>query len=457
MKRHEKYRHVGAGLQAIQSMLRRRVTRFACQPAPAKDRSHLADHGFALILTLSLLSLLVLAVLALSALTKISSQIATVAVYQTQARQNALLGLQVGLRDLQRHAGVDARVTGMAGVTGIPAHAANGTRHWCGVWAQSDGAFVAWLASGAQAGGVAALQGGLGAVELVGDNTVGAAAANSEHVIAGKIPLVNVDAPGAPGAASVVGAYAYLVLDEGVKLSAYAPSGLLSLPGVRPILTSTAPTSAAGKLATALNSYAARLPAVLTYEQLCLLPSPVAPLTPSVLQDNFHHVTLTSQNVAGAQFVTGSININTNSTIVWRSVLETYNSIPGVVTIPQASLSTKGSAMGNGLAASNLGKAANSPFMRVDDFVAYLAGHFPITGSPTAGQIMEAIRPLLTVRSDTFRIRGYGEAFNSADPAKIEARAYCEAVVQRTTGLASNGLGRKFIILTFRWLGPGDL
>src|SRR5258708_25382342 len=112
------------------------------------DRRRDRQSGFALIITLSLLALLVLAVLALSALTKVNSQIASASVQQTQARRNALLGLSVGLSDLQRHAGDDTRVTGMAGITGITVNANSTTRYWCGVW-RNDGTFITWLTSGA--------------------------------------------------------------------------------------------------------------------------------------------------------------------------------------------------------------------------------------------------------------------------------------------------------------------
>ncbi len=457
MKQDDKSRYVGACWQAIQGLRRRRVTRIASKQAPPKDRSHLTAHGFALIITLSLLSLLVLAVLALSAMTKVSSQIAAVSIYQIQARQNALLGLQVGLSDLQRHAGDDWRLTGMAGITGIAANAANSTRHWCGVWEQGNGTFVAWLTSGAQATGSAAMQSGVTTVALIGGNTVGAAAANSEHVIAGKIPLRLTDTLAAPGVATMVGSYAYLVLDEGGKICAYAPAGQLSLPGVKPRLTSTVPTSAAGKLATALNLYAGKLPAVLSYEQLSLLPTPAAALTPSVLQDNFHHVTLTTRTLMGSPYFAGNLNLNTTSTIVWRSVLETYNATPGAVILSPANLTAQGNALGNGLAATTLGKGANSPFSTVNGFGAYLATLFPLTSSPNYGQIMDAIGPLLSVRSDTFRIRGYGEVLNPSDAAKVEATSYCEAIVQRTPNLAPNGLGRKFVIIGFRWLRPNDI
>jgi hypothetical protein len=65
--------------------------------------------------------------------------------------------------------------------------------------------------------------------------------------------------------------------------------------------------------------------------------------------------------------------------------------------------------------------------------------------------------PLLTTRSDTFRIRAYGEAVNTMAAVPVEARAVCEAIVQRTPLAAPNGLGRKFVLINFRWLGPNDL
>ncbi|MEI6106904.1 MAG: hypothetical protein WCR49_07790 [Opitutae bacterium] len=425
--------------------------------APPKGMAAFPNVGFALLLTLSLLSLLVLVVLSLSALAKVNARIAAISVHQAQARQNALLGLRVGWSELQRLAGEDARLTAMAGITGITAQAASSTRHWCGVWEESSGAFLGWLVSGAQATGPAAVQPGLATVELIGSNTVGAAAANSEHVVAGKIPIAVTTTIAAPGIATPVGSYAYLVLDEGLKISAYAAADQLSLAGVRPQLSSTAPTSAAGKLAAALHAYASKLPGVLSYTQLSLLPHPGPALTPSVLQDNFHHVTLTAQTVGGGQYWAGNINFNTTSTVVWRSLLETYNTVPGSVTLPAATLAAQGNALANGLAATTLGKAANGPFRTVNDLGTYLASYFPPTGLPTHQQIMDAISPLLTVRSDTFRLRAYGEALNPADATKTEAVAFCEAIVQRTPGLAPNGLGRKFIILSFRWLGPGDL
>lgn len=410
--------------------------------------------GFALIITLSLLALLVLALLSLSVLVRLDGQISTLGTYQTQARQNALVGLSVGLSDLQRHAGDGTRITGMAGLTGIAPLATNSTRHWCGVW-RSDGAFVAWLVSGARAVATAALQNGTSSVELVAAGSVGAPTANSEHVTAGRIPIVVSEVPGAPGTPTTIGHYAYLVSDEGVKTPAYV-AGPVPVPV--PVIFAAAASTAQGRLRDALASYATNLPKVLAYEQLSLLPVPATVLTPSVLQDNFHHVTLTSRFVNGAQLAAGSINVNTNSAIVWRNILQTYNATPGApAQIASATLSTRGTTIQNSLAAyAAAQKSANGPFRSVGDVAGFIATIFP-SGSPTAAQIIDVIGPMLAVRSDTFRIRGYGEALNPADVTKLEASAQCEAIVQRTTDIAPNGLGNRFVLVYFRWLSPGDL
>ncbi len=78
----------------------------------------------------------------------------------------------------------------------------------------------------------------------------------------------------------------------------------------------------------------------------------------------------------------------------------------------------------------------------------------------------------MTARSDTFTIRAYGEARNPTT-GKVEARAWCEATVQRlpdplktseTTGTAlqelispSSRFGRNFRVQSFRWLNPEEV
>ena len=79
----------------------------------------------------------------------------------------------------------------------------------------------------------------------------------------------------------------------------------------------------------------------------------------------------------------------------------------------------------------------------------------------TAQQLVDEVAPILTVRSDTFKIRAYGDAMNPADVgvagARPEAVAYCEAIVQRTNDDDPLGHGEKFVITYFRWLGPDDI
>jgi hypothetical protein len=100
----------------------------------------------------------------------------------------------------------------------------------------------------------------------------------------------------------------------------------------------------------------------------------------------------------------------------------------------------------------------------------------PYTGVGTPGYLTQAdmlnsIGPRLTVRSDTFMIRGYGESKDAN--GKVVARAWCEAVVQRMpewidrhqapeTEIGEltpvNGrFGRRFEIVSYRNIPPAEL
>ena len=419
---------------------------------------HTTRRGFALVITLALLALLVLAVLALSTLVRVNGQIANSSVYQTQARQNALLGLSMGLNDLQSNASADGVLTGMAGITNIPALAANTTRHWCGVWSPGAGApvFVKWMTSGARA--TASLDPvATPSIELLSSGSVGAAAANSEHVIAGRIPITVTETPLALGITASVGNYAYWVGDEGVKISAYSPATELAIPGVALALGSNPATSATAKLKTAITVNSVKLPGVISYEQLSFVPT--VPLTASVLQDSFHHTTLTAYRLMpqgiGVRRRTGTFNINTNSQIAWRGLLETYNASGAIPAIAGGALGTSTitslpARLANGI-------AANGPFSTVDAFATSTLLSTALTATAsgvTPVKFIAGIGGLLTTRSDSFRIRAYGDAVNLADPTKVESNAYCEAIVERVVDPV---LGRKFVIVYFRWLGPDDV
>ncbi|MET0263034.1 MAG: hypothetical protein ABW223_09070, partial [Rariglobus sp.] len=83
----------------------------------------------------------------------------------------------------------------------------------------------------------------------------------------------------------------------------------------------------------------------------------------------------------------------------------------------------------------------------------------------TQADILTALAPYLRARSDTFMIRTYGESINpiTGDTA---GKAWLEATVQRfpeTVDPADNvekptgAFGRRFKIISFRWLSPSDI
>jgi hypothetical protein len=97
------------------------------------------------------------------------------------------------------------------------------------------------------------------------------------------------------------------------------------------------------------------------------------------------------------------------------------------------------------------------------------------------GDLLEALGATLTVRSDTFKVRAYGESRDKS--GKTLAKAICEAVVQRVpsfvdtreaadkaqAALGDEGrtiaalneqnrrFGRRFEVVSLRWLGNEEV
>ncbi len=92
-------------------------------------------------------------------------------------------------------------------------------------------------------------------------------------------------------------------------------------------------------------------------------------------------------------------------------------------------------------------------------------------GEVSQGDILSALGSFATVRSDTFRIRAFGDSRDSS--GAVVARAWCEATVQRvpefvdhadlpqTAISAANPVnqtfGRQFKIVSFRWLHENEI
>jgi hypothetical protein len=401
--------------------------------------------GMALVLTLALLGLLVLLIVSMAALSKTDARTGLVALQQTQARQHALLGLRVALAELQRHAGPDEALTGMAGITGMPAGAGRPARHWCGVWS-AQGALITWLASGGSGGNLPDLSGDH-AVALLSVGSLGADATDKEHVRALKLA---VEVMSEDGSFRTQGNYAYWIGDEGVKLSAIVNGHTWILPGV---------PHAINELVPALAVDAPRLANVLTYVQLAFVPA--SPLTPGPLQSNLHSLTVAharlSPTALGLRPLTGAINVNTTAVRLWRGVAATYNlARPGAMLA--ITTTTFANRMRDGLPLhAGAGKNPGGPFQSAESFHLASLLDEALAGSGVSRiDFLEAVGGLFTARSDTLRIRAYGDAVTALTPGEPAAVAYCEAMVQRTTEDLP-GFGRRFRVTGFRWLGPGDI
>lgn len=81
----------------------------------------------------------------------------------------------------------------------------------------------------------------------------------------------------------------------------------------------------------------------------------------------------------------------------------------------------------------------------------------------TQGDIIQRLAPMAAVRSDTFVIRACGETVNANSGETTQA--WCEALVRRRPDkldgtdpmLPATGLGRRFELISFRWLTPDEL
>jgi hypothetical protein len=93
---------------------------------------------------------------------------------------------------------------------------------------------------------------------------------------------------------------------------------------------------------------------------------------------------------------------------------------------------------------------------------------YGLPGWTRQADILRPIAPILSARDDTFTVRAYGDV--RSPTGEITAQAYCEAVVRRTREYldpsdaagstahpqspVNTRFGRRFEIVSFRWLEP---
>ncbi|MFM7183127.1 MAG: hypothetical protein ACKO2G_16915 [Verrucomicrobiales bacterium] len=100
-------------------------------------------------------------------------------------------------------------------------------------------------------------------------------------------------------------------------------------------------------------------------------------------------------------------------------------------------------------------------------------GHntYGLPGWTRQADILRPLAPILSARDDTFTIRAYGESMDAA--GKVLARAWCEVTLQRTrdfldpkdapeittqpTVPANQSFGRRFKVVSFRWLNGDEV
>lgn len=220
-------------------------------------RSLQSNRGFALLITLTMLAFIVLMLVGLAAYTKVETSVAGNTQRQAQARENALLALNVAVGQLQKYAGVDTAITATAEGFG----GRDGTRHYTGVWPSTyvppalpeDPAAPAvtptpeiprtWLVSGNEFTKPDATEGaepgatvpaplevtpsapGSRLQVLVGSRSTATNNTRNDRWV--EAPLVNLTATGVPGTSattpSVIGRYAWWVGDQGVKAPVAVP------------------------------------------------------------------------------------------------------------------------------------------------------------------------------------------------------------------------------------------
>ena len=309
-----------------------------------------------MLITITLLAFLVLLLVSLASLTRVETQVASNNQQLSQARQNAVLALNMAIGQLQKYTGPDQRATARAEILPTAAPAVAGGMMWTGVWGNSLPASATsstatapmnWLVSGNEKAAFTAdtatgqmtridtapvylptqavsglavgstatstdikMSDGTEARLLVGANSAGATLAN--YVVAPlrtlEVPASQVPGLGSSSTATTIGRYAWWVGDEGVKAkvnradvwSTAVPSETAAEADARKRLRYMVAQRDAAERLTGFSTYdPATVPNIdkaLDAAQLPMLTAPAA-ITSAVVRDRYHDLTTASIGV----------------------------------------------------------------------------------------------------------------------------------------------------------------
>ncbi|WP_269523638.1 hypothetical protein [Coraliomargarita parva] len=205
--------------------------------------------GFALVVALSLMAFIILLILSLTSLVSVETANGQHQMLMLQARQNALLGLNVAIGEVQESMGPDKRVSGTAALLDTDPYdedlrdatsglmSIDGLRdacvHWTGVWETSRDnddyvqvVFRKWLVSGTIGNSDPNRDSVLSDASSM-DNAI-TFVSGSDEMEAGKVDIAASSGPSD-------GAYAWWVGDEGVKAKANLTNPTADDDGLSPL------------------------------------------------------------------------------------------------------------------------------------------------------------------------------------------------------------------------------
>ncbi|WPJ96293.1 hypothetical protein SH580_01075 [Coraliomargarita algicola] len=175
-----------------------------------------SQHGFALVISLSLMAFVLLLILSITILSRVNTQRAQKDNQIISARMNAFLGLQVAMGELQRYAGADQRVTAPifiedASTTDLQESGLTQPM-WTGVWsstaAPTDTSWPHYLVSGT-APAPSSIVDPANAINLVAAGSLGTLLTDDKRIVTVEKMDISENS----------GSYAWWVGDEGAKAS----------------------------------------------------------------------------------------------------------------------------------------------------------------------------------------------------------------------------------------------